>query len=89
VLTISHDFESTTMAADIMAAYVGAVRDAGLPPRILLEAWQQGGRIPEDVDLDGLEADVNAGLAAAEKQKAIERAAQLEQKTPDLALVGQ
>jgi hypothetical protein len=88
VLTISHDFESTTMAADIMQAYIAGMKE-GIPPRVLLEAWQQGGRIKEDEDLDKLESEINAGIAASEKQKELDRAAQLDQKTPDLALVGQ
>lgn len=71
-LTMSRDYEATTMAAEIMVAYVTAIRDAGLPIRVMLEAWQQGGRIPADVDLDELEAEMMANIAAQQEQKRIE-----------------
>ena len=58
VFTMNRDFESTAMDHDTMVAYVRAVKDAGLPPRMLLEAWQQGGRIPPDADLDLLEMEM-------------------------------
>lgn len=71
VATLSRDFESSAIAANIMTAYVQAVAQAGLPPRILLEAWQQGGRIAQDVDLALLEMEMLAGQAAeAERQRA-------------------
>lgn len=76
-LTISHDFEATTMAADIMTAYVQAVRDAGLPIRILLEAWQAAGRIGPDEDLALLENEMAAAARAIADQKAADAAAAL------------
>lgn len=60
VFTLNRDYESTAMDPQTMAAYVGAVRDAGLPVRLLLEAWQKGGRIPPDADLDELETEMMA-----------------------------
>lgn len=64
-VTINRDFESTAMDPQTMVAYVTAVEKAGLNPRLLLEAWQRGGRIAEDVDLDALEAEMVAGMEAA------------------------
>lgn len=69
-LTINKDFDSIALDPQTMTAYVGAVKDAGLPARILLEAWQKGGRIPEDVDLDALEAEMAANAAAVADQAA-------------------
>lgn len=68
VITISRDFESTALASDIMRAYVDGL-NAGLPPRILLEAWQQGGRIPEDADLDQIEMEMMAQIEAKETER--------------------
>ncbi len=66
---INRDFENQAMDPQTMAVYVQAVRDAGLPPRLLLEAWQAGGRIPPDADLDEIEMQM-LGFKAAEEQAA-------------------
>lgn len=65
VITISRDYESTAMDAQTMVAYVTAVKDAGLPVKLLLEAWQVGGRIPPDTDLEELELEMLANAQAA------------------------
>jgi hypothetical protein len=65
VLTISRDYESTALESPIMVAYIQAVKDAGLPIRILLEAWQQGGRIRSDENLEELEMEMAANAQAA------------------------
>lgn len=73
VMTINKDFNAVVLEAATMSVYVQAVSQAGLPVRLLLEAWQKGGRIPEDTDLDELEAEmlVNEQAAAdAEAQAA-------------------
>lgn len=70
MMTISKDFDNVALDPETMVAYVTAVRDAGLPVRLLLEAWQQGGRIPADTDLDALEAEVMANAAAIADQQA-------------------
>lgn len=72
VVTTSTEFEDTTLDPQAMTAYVAAVANAGLPPRILLEAWQAGGRISADVDLDELEGEMLANAAAADAQKRID-----------------
>ena len=51
---INRDFEALLMDAPVMSAYAQLV-NAGFPSRPVLEALQQGGRIPEDADLDELE----------------------------------
>lgn len=70
VVTINRDYEQTAMDAPVMSAYVGAVRDAGLPVRLLLEAWQRGGRIPEGIDIDEVEGEAVAGLSVVARDDA-------------------
>lgn len=72
VLTLSRDYEDTSIDATIMTAYVNAVEKAGLPVRLLLEAWQQGGRIASDEDLDALEMEIMANQQAIADQQAAE-----------------
>lgn len=67
VFEINRDFENMAMDPQTMAVYVQAVKEAGLPPRMLLEAWQAGGRIPPDANLDALEMAM-LGYAAADAQ---------------------
>jgi hypothetical protein len=66
VITLNKDFENTAMDAATMTAYVQAVVQAGLPPRVLLEAWKAGGRLPMDTDIDEMEADMLAAQAQKE-----------------------
>lgn len=65
VMTINTDFDAVALDPATMAVYVQAVAQAGLPPRLLLEAWQRGGRIPADTDLDLLESEMMANAQAA------------------------
>ena len=74
---LNRDFESMAMDPATMAVYVAAVEKAGLPIRLLLEAWQLGGRIPPDVDLDDLELQMAAVLAAKEEAERESREAQI------------
>lgn len=81
VMTINKDFTSTVMDAATMLAYVSAVQNAGLDPMIMLEAWQRGGRIPEDADLAEVLATMQANQAAIDEAKAraaADRAASLQ-----------
>ncbi len=71
-LSLNTDFEMLAMDAATMLAYVTAVKDAGLPVRILLESWQLQGRIAPDEDLEALEAEMVANAAAAEAQRQLE-----------------
>lgn len=61
---VNRDFDSIAMEPAVMMAYVAAAKDAGLPVRLLLDAWQAGGRIDPDVDLDRLEFEMQAEQAA-------------------------
>lgn len=70
MMTVSRDYEHTAMAADIMDSYTKAIKDAGLPVRVMLEAWQKGGRIPSDADLDAMEMEMMAQAAAAAEEEA-------------------
>jgi hypothetical protein len=42
--------------------------------RILLAAWQEGGRIPADVDIDALGDEMEANLSADAMQRRLENA---------------
>ena len=74
---INRDFESVAMDAQTMSAYVNAVEKAGLPGRLLLEAWQKGGRIPPEVDLEELEMEMLAAQAAKAEEERQAREASL------------
>lgn len=84
---ISRDYEGTAMEPAAMAVYVGAVRDAGLPPRLLLEAWLAGGRLPEGTDIDALLAEMEARIAAEDERQrqAMKDEAALKQQEPRAA----
>jgi hypothetical protein len=84
VLKINKDFDSSAMDAPTMLAYVAAVRDAGLPIRMLLESWLAGGRLPAGTDIDKLELEIEAALVAKQQQEAqaAKDAAALKQQPP-------
>lgn len=71
LVTISRDFEDTTMDAQTMTAYVNAVTAAGLPIMVLLKAWQMGGRIAADENLETLADEIMGNMAAIEEEKRI------------------
>jgi len=78
---LNRDFESTAMDPPTMLAYVAAVEKTGLPVRLLLEAWQAGGRIPPETDLDELEMEMMAAQAAKEEKERQERMANIARLT--------
>ncbi|WP_353265817.1 DUF4055 domain-containing protein [Gemmatimonas sp.] len=80
-VTVPTNFEDVALEPAEMVAYVQAVRDAGLPVRILLNAWQEGGRIPADIDLDALADEMDTNMAADEMQRRLESA--LNAPTPE------
>ncbi len=80
-VTLNRDFEQTVMDAQMMEAWISGVEKAGLPPRILLEAWQAGGQIPDGVDLAELEQEMMANQAAREAAEAVEREERMAQLT--------
>jgi len=69
-IKINRDFEGLLMDPDVMRAYAVLVKDAGFPGYVVLQALQEGGRIPEDVDIEELEMEMLANMAAAEQAKA-------------------
>jgi hypothetical protein len=82
-IQINRDFEGLLMDAPVMMAY-SALFGAGFPARVILEALQSGGRIAEDANLEELEMEMTANLAAeqrraeeaaADQMKALEEAA--------------
>lgn len=64
-IDIRRDFEESPMDAAVMQAYADLAVKLNLPVRVILDMLAEGGRLPEDVDLDQLEADMLAGRAAA------------------------
>ena len=72
-IEINRDFEGLLMDAPVMGAFATLVQ-AGFPPRPVLEALQQGGRIADDADLDALEMEWLMGVRA--KQAAAEAMAE-------------
>ncbi len=76
-VTLNRDFEGTVMDAQMMEAWISGVEKAGLPPSVLIEAWHQGGQIPEGVDLIELEEEMMANIAAKEAQAELDRQASL------------
>jgi hypothetical protein len=76
-VTLNRDFDQNVMDAQMMSAWISGVEKAGLPPRILLEAWKAGGQIPDGVDLEELEQEMLANQAAKEAEEQMERERQL------------
>ena len=68
-VSLNTEFEDRSMDPALMGAYTDAVVKAGFPLREWLEAWQQGGRIGPEKDLDGLVLEIMAGQAAIEAAK--------------------
>lgn len=78
VVTLNRDYEQTAMDPQTMVAYITGVEKAGLPVRLLLDAWQVGGRIPDGADLDAMEAEMVAGMEAAADAARVQAEAQAE-----------
>ena len=70
VIRINRDYESTAMEAAVMGVWINAVQNADIPVRVMLEAWKAGGRLPPDVDIDELEWEILAAIAAKQAQAA-------------------
>jgi hypothetical protein len=69
VITINKDFEATVMEPAVMQAYAQLARDMGLPVMVVLRALQQGGRIPQDANLEELEREMIANHLAEEERR--------------------
>lgn len=74
-IAINRDFENLQMQSDMLNAFVAAVKDAGLPVRLLLENMQEGGLISPEIDLEDLIDEMMANIQAEADQKAAEAAA--------------
>lgn len=80
VMMLNVDFTSSKMDASVMNAYTTLVK-AGFSKRMVLEALQDGGRIPDAVDLDELELLWEAESAMqqeAEREAAAAKAAPMD-----------
>jgi len=55
-ITINRNYDDLLMGADVMTAYATLV-NAGFPERAVLKALKEGGRIPEDEDVEVLLAE--------------------------------
>jgi hypothetical protein len=67
-ITINRDFEMQAMDPQTMQVYLDACVKAGFPPRVMLEAWKAGGRLPEDTDIDEVLAEMLDNAAATREQ---------------------
>lgn len=71
-VVVNRDFEGLLMDAPVMTAYA-ALRKEGFPPRFILRALQQGGRIPEDEDLEQLGLEMEGNRITEEERVALEK----------------
>jgi len=77
-VTISKDFDATTMSPEVMTAYAALARDMGLPDMVVLKALKAGGRIPDDANLEELELEMNVNREAQRQQEEDQRSAEME-----------
>lgn len=68
-ISINKIFDAQTMQADMLTAWTGAVANAGVPARFMLEAMQSGELIDEDEDVDEIAAEMEANAQAAADAK--------------------
>lgn len=76
-VTLNRDFEATVMDAQMMMAWISGVEKAGMPPHVLLEAWQKGGQIPEGIDIEELAMEMLANAEAILAQQEADREAEM------------
>ena len=74
-IKINRDFDLSIIDPQMITSLVGAVANAGLPPRILTSAMQVGGIISPDEDLELLDAEMSANAAAIDDQAQLEQEA--------------
>lgn len=72
-LQLNRDFELGVMDPQTMVAWVKAAKELGIPIRLFIEAWKQGGHIHPDQDTEALEREMLANAAAAEAAREAER----------------
>lgn len=71
-IKINRDFESSVMTPEVMSAYALLAEKLGIPVRVILKKLQEGGRIPEDENLDDLEEEIATNEAAKAEQQRLE-----------------
>jgi hypothetical protein len=76
-IEINREFDDMSMQADMMTAWATLATSLNLPPRVVLEALQDGQRLSPDENIDELVQEMDAAKAADAAQKADEMAAQL------------
>lgn len=74
-LVVNREYNEMVMDAATMTAWATLAEKLGVPVRLVLEALQEGGRIPEDANLDEIEMEMMANQAAAEARRQQELAA--------------
>lgn len=67
---VNRDFEAMTMDAAVMSAWASLATALNIPPRVVLEELQAGGRLSEDADVDAIEMDMEARAEAQRQQDA-------------------
>lgn len=71
-IEVNTDFENMVMDAPTMAAWGTLATALSLPARVVIEALIEGGRLPEDTDVDQLELEMEANAQAERDQQAAE-----------------
>lgn len=71
-IVINRNFDEPVMDAATMAAYADLADKIGLPLKMVLEALQRGGRIPESVDIEALVDEMDANKAASDAARQAE-----------------
>lgn len=77
VLTISKDFEDTTMPAEIMGAYAAFLAQ-GMPKDAIVQLMVDGGRLPADTNVEEFVARWEQAESAAKELADMEREADME-----------
>lgn len=69
-LKVNKQFDTQAMDAATMTAWTGAVKDAGIPERLMLDAMQVGELIDADENVDDIAGEMAANQAAKADQEA-------------------
>ena len=77
---INTDFENLIMDAPTMTAWGALARDLKVPAKVVLRALIEGGRLPEDTDVEALALEMEAAAIAEADQQARELQMSLEEK---------
>jgi uncharacterized protein DUF4055 len=68
-VTINKQFDQQTMDATMLSAWTSAVAQAGVPPRLMVEAMQVGELIDPDEVVDDIALEMEANAQAAQDAK--------------------